>query len=122
MPASYLDNDCRLRTRHYVNWDDFEFPIMNFPFICSNIFAAPVYGVYISLLIRYSRDCGSYQNFRDRELLTSKLLNQWLPLVKLKSLLRKFYCRHHNLFNRYGIYLSQMPTDMFRFSYALPGS
>jgi hypothetical protein len=75
-----------------------------FPFICSNITAAPVYGVYISQLIRYSRACVSYQNFLDRGLLlTRKLLNQGFLLVKLKSSLRKFYGRHHDLFNRYVI-------------------
>jgi hypothetical protein len=68
---------------------------MNFPFICSNIPAAPAYGVYISQMIRYSRACGSYQDFLDRGLLlTRKLLNQWFLLVKLKSSLRKIYGRH----------------------------
>jgi hypothetical protein len=33
----------------------YSFPIVNFPFTCSNIPAAPAYGVYISQLIRYSR-------------------------------------------------------------------
>jgi hypothetical protein len=55
--------------------DNFNFPIVNFPFICSNIPAAPAYGVYISQMIRYSRACGSYQDFHDRGLLTRKLLN-----------------------------------------------
>ena len=65
---------------------------MNFPFICSNIPVAPAYGVYISQLIRYSRACGSYLDFRDKELLlTRKLLNQGLLLVKLKSSLRQYY-------------------------------
>jgi hypothetical protein len=32
-------------------------------FICSNIPAAPAYGVYISHLIRYSGACDSYQDF-----------------------------------------------------------
>jgi len=39
----------------YDKKDNINFPIVNFPFICSNIQnvqAAPVYGVYISLLIR----------------------------------------------------------------------
>ena len=60
---------------------------MNFPFICSNIPAAPAYGVYnISQLIRYSRACGAYQDFLDRGLLqTRKILNQGFLLVKLKS-------------------------------------
>jgi hypothetical protein len=35
---------------------------INLPFICSNIPAAPAYGVYIFQLIRYSRACGSYQD------------------------------------------------------------
>ena len=48
--ASYLDlylqRGC-LRTKIYENIDDFNFPIVNFPFIYSNIPAAPAYGVYI---------------------------------------------------------------------------
>jgi hypothetical protein len=65
---------------------------------CSNIPAAPAYIVYIFQLIRYSRDCGSYQDFLDRGLLlTRKLLNQGFLLVKLKSPLRKFYGRHNDL-------------------------
>jgi hypothetical protein len=88
--ASYLDlhleieNEARLRTKLYDKRDDFNFPIVNFPFICSNIPAAPAYGVYISQMIRYSRACGSYQDFLDRWLLlTLKLLNQGFLLVKL---------------------------------------
>jgi hypothetical protein len=62
--ASYLDlhleidSEGRLRTKLYDKRDDFNFPIVKFPFICSNITAAPAYGVYISQLIRYSRTCG----------------------------------------------------------------
>ena len=52
--------------------DDFNFPIVNFPFIYSNIPAAPAYGVYISQMIRYSRACGSYQDFLDRGLLLGR--------------------------------------------------
>ena len=58
---------------------------MNHPFICSNIPAAPAYGVYISQLIRYCRACGSYKDFLGRRLLlTRKLLNQGFLLAKLK--------------------------------------
>ena len=47
--------------------------------MCSNIPAATAYGVYISQLIRYSRACGSNQDFLDRGLLlTRNLLNQGL--------------------------------------------
>ena len=72
-------------------------------FICSNIPAALAYIIYISQLIRYSRACDSYQDFLDRGLLlTRKLLNQGFLLVKLKSSLRIFYGRHHDLVDRYG--------------------
>ena len=108
--ASYLDlhleidSEGRLRTKLYDKRDDLNFPIVNLPFICSNIPAAPAHEVYISQLIRYSRSCDSYQYFLDRELLlTRKLLNQGFLLVKLKSSLRKFYGRHHDLVDYYGI-------------------
>ena len=76
--ASYLDlhlkidSEGRLRTKLYEKRDDFNFPIVNFPFICSNIPAAPAYGVYISQSIRHSRVCGSYQDFLDRRLLPTR--------------------------------------------------
>jgi hypothetical protein len=118
--ASYLDlhlefdSEGRLRTNLYDKRDDLNFPIVNVPFICSNIPAASAYGVYISQLIRYSRVCGSYPDILDNGLLlTRKLLNQTFLLVKLKSSLRKFYGRHHDLVDRYGISVSQMTTDMF---------
>jgi hypothetical protein len=112
-----IDSEGRLRTKLYDKRDDFNFPIVNFPFICSNIPTAPAYGVYISQLIQYSRACGSYQDFLDRELLlTRKLLDQRFVLVKLKSSLRKFYGHHHDLVDRYGISVSQMTTDMFHLS------
>ena len=114
--ASYLDlhleidREGWLRTKLYDKRDEFNFPIVNFPFICSNIPAAPAYRVYISQLIRYSRACGSYQDFLDRGL----LLNQGFLLVKLKSSLRKFDGRHHHLIDRFSV--SQMTTDMFHLS------
>jgi hypothetical protein len=96
--ASYLAQQLeiyregRLRMKPYDKSDDFNFPIVNFPFICSKITAAFAYGVYISQLIRYSRACGYYRGL----LLTRKLLNQGLILVKLKSSLRTFYIHHHD--------------------------
>ena len=112
-----LHREGRLRTKLFDKRDDFNFPIVNFPFIWSNIPAAPVYGVFTSLLIRYSRACNSYQDFLDRGLLlTRRLLNQGFLLAKLKSSLQKSYGLHHNLFDRYGISMSQMTTDMFHLS------
>jgi hypothetical protein len=55
--ASYFDlhlendSDGWLRTKLYDKRDDFNFLIVNFPFICNNMQAAHAYGVYISQLI-----------------------------------------------------------------------
>jgi len=91
MSASYLtphleiDSEGRLKTKLYDKIDDFNFPIVHFPFICSNIPATPAYGVYISQLIRYSRACGSYKDVLGRGLqLTRKLLNDGFRSIKLK--------------------------------------
>jgi hypothetical protein len=46
-----IDRDGRLRMKLYDKRDDFNFPIVNIPFICSNIPAAPVYVLYIPELI-----------------------------------------------------------------------
>jgi len=71
--------------------DDFNFSIVNFPFICINIPAAPAYGLYIFQLIRYSRTFGFYNDLLDIVLLlTRKLQNQGFLLAKFKSSLRKF--------------------------------
>ena len=63
--ASYLDillnidSDGRLTTTLYDKRDDF----VNFPFLCSNVPLSPAYGVYISQLIRYARECHAYDEF-----------------------------------------------------------
>ena len=53
------------------------FPIVNFPFLSSNIPSAPAYGVYVSQLIRYARACSNYQDFMERgKVLTTQLLSK----------------------------------------------
>ena len=81
--ASYLDLHLEydrngvLSTRIYDKRDDFNFQVVNFPYLCSNIPSSPAYGVYISQLIRYSRACSAYPDFLQRCLmLTDKLQNK----------------------------------------------
>jgi len=79
-----IDNKGRLRMKLYDKREDFNFPIVNFPFICSNIPSEPAYGVYLSQLRRCSRACGSYRDFLDRGLLqTRKPLNRGILYFKL---------------------------------------
>ena len=96
--ASYLDlyleidKNKNLCTRLYDKRGDFDFPIVNFPFLDSNIPASPVYGVFISQLIRYARACTTYKDFLSRgSLLTVRLLQQGYQHPRLKACLKKFY-------------------------------
>ena len=52
-----IDSGSKLSTRLYDKLDDFDFHIVNFPFLSSNIPSGPSYDVYISQLIRYARCC-----------------------------------------------------------------
>jgi hypothetical protein len=66
--ASYYLIQCiysndRLTTTLYDRRDDFDFAIVNFPFLCSNILLSPACGVYISQLIWYARPCFAYGDF-----------------------------------------------------------
>ena len=68
-PANYLDltfiieSNNRLYTKLYGKRDDFDFHIVNFLFLLSNIPSSPSYCVYISQLIRYARCYSCYDNF-----------------------------------------------------------
>ena len=95
--ASYLDlllsigRHGQLDTSLYDKRDDFNFHITNFPFISSNIPSSPIYGVFISQLIRYARACSSYECFVLRAVrLSNKLLRQRYVKERLRSSLRKF--------------------------------
>ena len=92
-----IDSNGRLTTSLYDKRDDFDFAIVNFPFLCtcSNIPLSPTSGVYISQLIRYVRACFAYEDFSKRgKLLTKKLMLQGYNESRLKSSFRKFYGRY----------------------------
>ena len=58
-----IDSGGKLSTRLYDKRDDFDFHIVNFAYLSSNIPSGPSYGVYISQLIRYARCCSRYDGF-----------------------------------------------------------
>ena len=61
----------------YDKRDDFNFEIVNFPFLDGDVPRSPSYGVYISQLIRFARMCSNVDDFNNRNLfLTAKLLKQ----------------------------------------------
>ena len=117
--ASYLDlllsieSDGKLHTSLYDKRDEFNFHSTNIPFLSSNIPSSPVYGVFISQLIRYARACSSYECFILRVArLSYKLLGQGYVMGRLKSSLRKIYGRYGDLIKYYKVSLSQMLHDI----------
>ena len=50
----------------YDKRDDFDFDIVNFPFLDGDVPRRPSYGVYISQLIRFARVCSHVDDFNTR--------------------------------------------------------
>ena len=100
----------KLSTKLYNKRDDFNFPIVNFPFLCGNIPASPAYGVFVSQLIRYAL----YHDFilRARQLAT-KLLTQGYLKPRLMSTIKMFYGRHYQLVASYTVSVTQFICDIF---------
>ncbi|KAJ8320279.1 hypothetical protein KUTeg_001866 [Tegillarca granosa] len=118
--ASYLDLYLNYDTHDMLHLtlhdkcDNFNFSIVNFPFLCSNIPASPAYGIYVSQLVRYGRACSHYGDFLQRsKLLTIKLLTQGYCKPGLIRALKKFYGRHHNIVDKYVVTISQIILDIF---------
>ena len=87
--VSYLDilitiNNGQYVTAVYDKRDSFNFSIVNFPYLSSNIPSKPAYGVYISQLVRIGRICDNFEQFNDRHYkLTSKLIKQGFWYTRL---------------------------------------
>ena len=93
--ASFLDIQLEVRdkvfvTKLYDKRTDFQFHIINFPFLCGNIPKRQSYGVFTSQLIRYSRVCSKYNDFVETcRLLVEKLLKQGYKTYALKKYFNK---------------------------------
>ena len=70
----------------YDKRDDFNFEIVNFPFLDGDDLRSPSYGIYISQLILYARMCFNVDVFNNRNLfLTAKLLEQGYRYHKIRK-------------------------------------
>ena len=100
-----ITNDI-VSSKMYDKRDDFNFEIVNFPFLDEDVPRSPSYGVYISHLIRFERVCSNVGDFNNRNrFLTSKLLKQGYLYHKLRKAFSKFYHRHLELIVKYNISL-----------------
>ena len=93
----------------YDKRDDFNFEIVNFPFLDGDVLRSLSYGVYISQLIRFARVCSNNDDFNNRNLfLTAKLLKQGYRYHKIRKAFSKFYHRHSELIVKYNVGLKAL--------------
>ena len=95
--------------------DDFDFDIVNFPFLDGDVPRRPSYGVYISQLIRFARVCSHVDDFKIRnKCLTAKLLKQGYRYHKLRKAFSKFYRRHYELISKFSVGLNHLYIKAYR--------
>ena len=96
----------------YDKQDDFEFEIVNFPFLDGNVPRSTSCRVYISQLIRSARASMYVTDFKPRnKLLTQKLLKQGYRYHKLRKTFTKFYRRYYNLISKFQVGLKSQILD-----------
>ena len=101
-----FDDSGQLSTKINDKRNDFNFKIINFPNMRSNIPASPAYGVYISQLIRYARASNNYSDF----------LKRHLHQIRLIRSLKKFIFRYQYLVEIYSVSAEKIISDAFSYS------
>ena len=93
----------------YDKRDDFDFDIVNFPFLDGDVPRSTSYGACISQLIRFARVSSHVADFSARnKSLTVKLLQQGYRYHKLRKTFSKFYCRHYELVSNFNVRLKTL--------------
>ena len=88
----------------YYKRDDFDFDIVNFPFLDGDVPRSTSYGVYISQLIRFARVSNHVADLNACiKSLTTKLLQQGYRYHKLRKTFSKFYRRHYDLVSNFNV-------------------
>ena len=94
--ASFLDlnlctSNLTVSTKIYDKRDDFDFDIVNFPFLDGDVPRRTSYGVYISRLIRFARAPSNFNDFNYRnKALTAKLLGRAIVIFYFFRRFRNF--------------------------------
>ena len=93
----------------YDKRDDFDFDIVNFPFLDGDVPHSTSYGVYISQLIRFARVSSHVVDFNARnKSLTAKLLQQGYRYHKLRKTFFKYNRRHYELVSKFSVGLKTL--------------
>ena len=102
-------SDGFVKTKIYDKLDDFDFDIVNFPFLDVDVPRSTSYGVYISQLIRFARVSSHEHDFNNRnKVLTAILLRQGYRYHKIRKAFSKFYRRHFGIVFKYNVGLKTL--------------
>ena len=96
-------------TKIYDKRDDFDFEVVNFPFLDGDVPRSTSYGVYISQLVRFAKAYSYITDFNTRnKLLTQKLLKQGYRYHKLRKTFSKIYRRYYDLISKFQLGLKSL--------------
>ena len=91
-------------TKIYGKRDDFDFEIVNFPFLDGDVTHSTSYGVYISQLIRFAKASrGVLTSIHAINLLPRKLLKQGYRYHILLKTFSKFYRQYYDLIYKFQV-------------------
>ena len=104
----YLDLDLKIQNgkiqyKLFDKRDAFGFSIVNFPDLSGNIPRKHSYGVFVSQLVRYARDCMDVSDFISRtKILVNRLVKQCFKLHLLRRTFERFKMEHFELLFKYN--------------------
>ena len=103
-----ISNDI-VSTKVYDKRNDFQFEIVNFPFLDGDVPRSTSFVVYTSQLIRFARVCSYVTALNTRnKLLTQKLLKQGYRYHKLRKTFSKLYRRYYDLISKFEVGLKSL--------------
>ena len=100
---TFLDLDVNIEdgsfvTKIYHKVDDFDFEVVSFPFITSNLSERVTYNSFFSQLFRFFTICTKYGDFANRSLnLLNTLLNRGYSKGKLKGCFNRFVHTYYDV-------------------------
>ena len=120
--ATFLDLHLFISNRFvsskiYDKRDDFDFDIVNFPFLDDDIprSTCTSYGVYISQRIRFARVSSHVADFNARnKSLSAKRLQQGYRYHKLRKTFSKCYRRHYKLVSKFSVGIKHFCIKAYR--------
>ena len=116
--CSFLDlmlfnENGELKSKVYDKRDDFNFDIVNYPHMSSNIPVSPACGVYVSRITAFARNCTNFTDFNHRhKSLFDKLVKQGYTKTKLKKVFLIFKYKYQHILQKYVVFYGHINKIM----------